>query len=83
VEEEGGEITLGEYKGVMSEVDATRVLEILVEEVKTQITISQVGIELKNQIFSAITIKSMDIMHISVERGSIIRTRKFNISHTS
>jgi hypothetical protein len=59
------------------------VLETLVEEVKTQILVSQVIINLINQIFSAINVKSMDIMHMSADRDSIIRTSKVNISQTT
>jgi hypothetical protein len=64
-------------------VDAVAVLEILVEEVKTQVPVSQVVRELKNQRFSAITVKSMDIMHMSAGRDSIIRTSKVKISQTT
>ena len=66
----------------MKEVDVVAILEILVEEVKTQVPVSQVVKELTNQRFSAITIKSMDIMHMSGERDSIIRTSKEKKRHT-
>jgi hypothetical protein len=82
VEEEGGEITLEAEEEVLTEVDAVAILEILVEEVKTQVPASQVVKELTNQRFNAITVKSMDIMHMSAERDSIIRTSKVKISHT-
>jgi hypothetical protein len=42
----------------------------------------QVVKELTNQRFNAITIKGMDIMHMSEERDSIIKTSKVKISHT-
>ena len=64
-------------------MDAIAILEILVEEVKTQVLVNQVVRELTNQIFNAINVKSMDIMHMSAERDSIIRTRKVNISQTT
>jgi hypothetical protein len=57
MEEEGGERILEAEEGFLLEVDAVEVLEILVEEVKTQIPVSQVVRELTNQIFSVITIK--------------------------
>jgi hypothetical protein len=65
------------------EVDTVVVLEIMVEEDKVKITVSQVVRELKNQRFSAITIKSMGIMHMSVGRDSIIRTSKVKINFTT
>jgi hypothetical protein len=83
MEEEGEELTLEEEEEVMSEVDVVVFLEILVEEVKTQVPVNQVVRELTNQIFSAITVKSMDIMHMSAERDSIIRTSKVKISQTT
>jgi hypothetical protein len=83
VEEEGGEITLEAKEEVLSEMDAVPILEILVEEVKTQVPASQVVRELTNQRFNVITVKSMDTMHMSAVRDSIIRTSKFKISHTS
>jgi hypothetical protein len=73
MEEEGGEKTLEVEEEVLSEMDAITILEILVEEVKTQVPVNQVVRELRNQRFSAITIKSMDIMHMSAERDSIIK----------
>jgi hypothetical protein len=72
----------GRDNSILSEVDAVEVLETLMEEVKTQIPISQVFRELKNQRFSAITVKSMDIMHMSARRDSIIRTSNVKISQT-
>jgi hypothetical protein len=83
VEEEGGEITLEVEEEVITEVDVVAIVEILVEEVKTQVPSSQVVKELTNQRFNVITIKCMDIMHLSVERDSSIRTSKVNISHTT
>jgi hypothetical protein len=47
-------------------MDVVAVLEILVEEVKTQVPVIQVVKELTSQRFNAITIKVMDIMHMSV-----------------
>jgi hypothetical protein len=67
----------------MLEVDEVVVLETLVEEVKTQIPVSQVVRELTNQTFSAITVKSMDIMHMNARRDNIIRTRKVKINQTT
>jgi hypothetical protein len=64
-------------------MDALTVLEILVEEVKTQVPVSQVVKELTNQRLSAITVKSMDIMCMSAERDSIIITSKVKISQTT
>jgi hypothetical protein len=63
-------------------VDAIVVLETLVEEVRTQIPVRQVVRELKNQIFSAITVKIRDIMHMNEKRNSVIITIKVKISHT-
>jgi len=83
VEEEGGELTLEAEEQVLSEVDAVAVHETLVEEFKTQIQVNQVVRELTNQRFSSITIKTMDIMHMSEGRDSIIRKSKFKISHTT
>jgi hypothetical protein len=83
MEEEGGEKTLEEEEEVLLEMDAVAVLEILVEEVKTQVPVNQVFREPTHQIFSVITIKSMDIMHMSAERDSIIKTRKVNINQTT
>jgi hypothetical protein len=82
VEEEGGELTLEEEEEVLSEVDAVEVLEILVEEMKTQVVVNQVVKELTNQRFSAITVKCMDIMHMSAKTDNIIRTSKVKISQT-
>jgi hypothetical protein len=83
MEEEGGEVTLEVEEEVLSKVDAVAILKELVEEVKTQISVNQVVRELTNQIFNAITIKSMDIMHMNVERHGIIRTSKVKINHTT
>ena len=83
MEEEGGELSLEEEEKFMSEVDAVAVPEILVAEVQTQVPVNQVIIELTNQRFSAITIKSMDIMHMNAERDNIIRTSKVKISQTT
>ena len=66
----------------MSEVEAIIVLKIMVEEVKTQVPVSQAVKELTSRRFDDITVKSMDIMHMSAERDNIIRTNKFNISQT-
>jgi hypothetical protein len=46
VEEEGGELTLEVEEVFLLEVDVVTVLEILIEEVKTQIRVNQVGREL-------------------------------------
>jgi hypothetical protein len=83
MEDEGGELTLEVEEEVLSEVDAVAVLQILVEEVKIQIPVNQVIRNLINQRFNVITIKSMDIMHMSVERDNIIRTSKVKIIHTT
>jgi hypothetical protein len=83
VEEEGGELTLKAKVEVLSEVAAIVVLEILVEEVKTQILVSQMVRELKNQTFNSITIKSMEIMHMSEKKDSIMRTSKVRINQTT
>jgi hypothetical protein len=64
-------------------MDAVAVQEILVEEVKTQVQVIQVVIELTSQKFSAIILKNMDIMHMSVGRDSIIKTSKAKINHTT
>jgi hypothetical protein len=48
MEKEEGVITLEAKEEVLSEVDAATVLEILVEEVQTQVPISQVVRELTN-----------------------------------
>jgi hypothetical protein len=66
----------------MSEVGTIAVLEMLVEEVKTQIPVIQVVKELTKQRFSAITVKSMDIMHMIARRDTLIRTSKFKIIQT-
>ena len=66
----------------MPEVDVVEVLEMLVEEVKTQVPVSELVRELTSQRFNSITIKSMDIMHMSAKRDSIIRTSKEKIIHT-
>jgi hypothetical protein len=85
-------ISLGRVKGSANSRGRRRIfvrsgcisiLEIMVEEVKTQVRVSQVVKKLTNQIFNAITVKSMDIMHMSAERDNIIRTNKFNISQTT
>jgi hypothetical protein len=83
VEEEGGELTIEVEEEVLTEVDVVEILEILVEEVKTQVPANQVVKELTNQIFNAITVKSMDIMHMSAKRDNIIRISKVKISHTT
>ena len=82
MEEEWGKLSLEAEEEFIPEVDAIAVLEILVEEVKTQIPVIQVVRELVNQRFSAITVKGMEIMHMSAEKDSIIRTSKDKISHT-
>jgi hypothetical protein len=78
--EEGGEITLEEKEEVMLEVEEIAVLKTLVEEEKVKIIVSQVVRELKNQRFSAITIKSMDNMHICAGRDNIIKTSNVKIN---
>ena len=83
MEEEWGELTLEGEEDVLTEVDVITILEILVEEVKTQVPVNQVVKELTNQIFNAITVKSMEIMHMNVGRDNIIRTNKVNISQTT
>jgi hypothetical protein len=83
VEEEGGELTLEAEEEFLTEVDAVAILETLVEEVKTQVPASQLVKELTKQRFNAIIVKSMDIMHMSAERDSIIKTSKVKISHTT
>jgi hypothetical protein len=65
------------------EVDATAVLEILVEEDKVKITVSQVVIGVKSQRFNSITVKNMDIMHMNAGRDNIIRTNKVKINRTT
>jgi hypothetical protein len=80
VEEEEGVLTIEAEEEVLSKVDAIAVLEILVEEVQTQVPVNQVVRELTNQRFNAITVKVMEIMHIIAERDSIIRTSKVKIS---
>jgi sulfate adenylyltransferase subunit 1 (EFTu-like GTPase family) len=82
MEEEGGEITLEAKEEVLLEVDIVAVLETLVEEVRTQILVNQVVKELATQRFSAITVKSMDNMHMSAGRYNITRTGKVKISLT-
>jgi hypothetical protein len=79
VEEEGGEIIVVEEGGVLLEVDALEILQILVEEVKIKIAVSQVIKDSINQISSVITVKSMGIMHMNAERDNIIRKIKVNI----
>jgi hypothetical protein len=66
----------------MSEADIVAILETLVEEVRTQILVIQVVIELINKRFSDITVKSMEIMHMSTGRDKIIRKSKDKINHT-
>jgi hypothetical protein len=83
MEKEGGELALEPEEGFLLEVDAVAVLQILVVEVEIKIPFIQVIINLINQIFSAITIKSMDIMHMSVGRDNIIRTIKNKINQTT
>ena len=58
------------------------VLKIMVEEVKTQVPVSQAVKELTSRRFDEIIVKSMDIMHMSVGRDNIIRTSKVKISET-
>ena len=65
MEEEGGELTLEAEEEFLSYVDAVEVLEILVEEVKTQVWVNQVVIGLTSKKVNAINVKSMDIMHMS------------------
>ena len=55
-------------------MDVVAVLEIVVEEVKILITVSQVIKNLINLRLSVITVRIMDIMHM--KRDSIIRTSK-------
>jgi hypothetical protein len=76
-------LTLEAEEEVLSEVDVVGVLEILVEVVKTQVPVSQVVKELTIQKFSTITVKNMDIMHMSAGRDNIIITNKVKISHTT
>jgi hypothetical protein len=83
MKEEGEELTLEKEEEFLSEMYAVAVLEILVEEVKTQVLVNQVLIELTNQRFNAITVKNMDIMHMSAGRDSIIRTSKVKINQTT
>jgi hypothetical protein len=83
MEEEGGELTLEVEEGVMLEEDAVTVLQISVEEVKIQITVSQVIRDLINQRCNAITVKSMNNMHINGGIYSIIRKNKVKISQTT
>jgi len=64
-------------------MDAIEILEILVEEVKTQVPVNQVVIGLTSQRFNAITVKGMDIMHKSEEKDNIIRTSKVKINQTT
>jgi glutaminase len=80
MEEEAGEITLEAEEEVMSEVNIVAVLKILVEEVKTQTLVSQVVTEPTNQRFNAISVKIMDIMHMSARRNSIIRISNVKIT---
>jgi hypothetical protein len=56
-------------------VDEVEVLQIPVEEVKVKIPVSQVIRNLISQRFSAITIESMEIMHMSVGRENIINKK--------
>jgi len=74
MEEEGGEITL--------EAIAISILETLVEEVKTKAIVNQVIKKLINKKLSAITLKSIKIMHVNAERHTIIRTSNVKIRHT-
>jgi hypothetical protein len=83
MEEEGGELTPEKEEEVLTKVDAVTILEMLVEEVKTQVRASKVVKELTNQRFNAIIIKAMDIFHMNAERDIIIKTSKFNIIHTT
>jgi hypothetical protein len=54
----------------------------MVEEVKIKILINQVIRDLIDQIFGAITVKIMDIMHMNAGIDSIIITSKDKISQT-
>jgi hypothetical protein len=83
MEEEGGELTLEVEEGVLLEEDAVIVLQISVEEVKIQITVSQVIKDLINQRCNAIIVKSMNNMHINGGIYSIIRKNKLKISQTT
>jgi hypothetical protein len=83
MEEEGGEITLEEWEEVLLEVDTIAILEILVEEVKTQVPVSQIVRELTNRRFNAIAVNSMEIMHLSAERDNIIRKTKSRLVNQS
>jgi hypothetical protein len=80
MEEEGGDKTIEVEEESLLEVDVLEVMETLVEEVKTQILVSQVIKNLINQRFSAITVKSIDIMHMNAKRDNIIRTCKVKIN---
>ena len=83
MEEEGGELTPEKEEEVLTKVDAVAILEMLVEEVKTQVRASKVVKELTNQRFNAIIVKAMDILHMNAERDIIIKTSKFKIIHTT
>ena len=83
MKEEGGEKNREANEEVLLEVETATVLQILVVEVKIKTPINQVVKELKNQIFSAITIKSMDSIDMSAGRDNIIRTCKVKISHAA
>jgi len=82
VEEEGAELNLEAEEGVRLEEDIVAVLQILLEEVKIKITVTQVIIDLINQRLCFVIIKGMDIMHMNAEREGIIRTSKVNIIQT-
>ena len=83
MEEEGGELTPEKEEEVLTKVDAVAILEMLVEEVKTQVRASKVVKKLTNQRFNAIIVKAMDILHMNAKRDIIIITSKVNISQTT
>ena len=74
-----------EEEGVLLEVDVVAVLEIVVEEVKILITVSQVIKNLINLRLSVNTIRIMDIMHMRKKlinlRLSVITVRIMDIMH--
>jgi hypothetical protein len=83
MEEEWAEKTIEAEEGVLLEVGTKTVLQILVLEVKIKIPVSQVVRYLINRIFSSITVKSMDIIHMNAGKDSIIRTSEVDISQTT
>ena len=83
MEEEGGELTPEKEEEVLTKVDAVAILEMLVEEVKTQVRASKVVKKMTNQRFNAIIVKAMDILHMNAKRDIIIKTSKFKIIHTT